>query len=255
MKNAVRLALLCMAATAAPVFAQDASPRCGSANFDQGRNAFTIRNPAADAVNQQCFLTVYPSGARPSEAWQDPVSFLVEGSYVIELSGGGGGGGGGSGSGNGGGGAGAAPARTVQYLAPGLYKLTIGTGGEGGSANGGWTWAGNPTAMTNAYSGQLIAGFQGADVWRQLNQAPGNGRGGVAMAGGTNGRDGSSNFGGDGGASVGSGGSGESVSNNAPAGIGNLGGGGGGGRGGLNADAGGQGGDGFVRLSLSLQQF
>lgn len=76
-------------------------------------------------------------------------SGFVEGSYVVELVGGGGGGGSELGGGGGGGG-GAVPSRTVQYLSPGVYKLTIGTGGQGGSANGGTTEAGNPTSLTNA---------------------------------------------------------------------------------------------------------
>lgn len=65
MKNAVRLALLCMAATAVPAMAQNASPMCGTTNLDQSRNVFTIMNPAAGAVNQQCYV-VYPTGAMPT---------------------------------------------------------------------------------------------------------------------------------------------------------------------------------------------
>ena len=279
MRNEIRLALLCLAAASAPAFAQNASPQCGSANFDQTLNAFTIMNPAADAVNQQCFLTVYPSGGAPYQSREHPAFYPVEGTYVIELSGGGGGGGGGASKdqGGGGGGAGAAPSRTVQYLSPGVYKLTIGTGGEGGSANGGRTEAGNPTSLTNATTGQLIAGFQGADVWAQRTQAAGSGRGGVAAAGGSSGgRGGDSggseqaaqsggasqtpgysgmpgqagcesgrivqkdagrvvqaNAGGGGGASVGTGGTGESARRHAV------------------AEAGGRGGHGFIRLTMS----
>lgn len=256
MKNEIRLALLFMAATAVPSFAQDNSPQCGSTNFDQSRNLFTNMNPAADAVNQQCFITVYPNGAMPSQAEQYPASYLVAGSYIVELSGGGGGGGGGAakqddkvGGGGGGGGASAGPSRTVQNLAPGVYKLTIGTGGDGGNANGGRTEDGNPTSLTNAYSGQLIAGFQGADVWRQGSRAAGSGRGGVAKAGGSSGQSGdmsqvqtagyvgmAEQSGGSGGASAGSSG---------------LGAGGSGGSGGPNtANAGGRGGDGFIKLAL-----
>jgi OOP family OmpA-OmpF porin len=189
MKREIRLALLCLAAASVPAFAQNAAPQCGSANFDQTRNAFTIVNPAADAVNQQCFLTVYPRGTVPDQSQQYPALYPIEGTYVIELSGGGGGGGGGAAKdqGGGGGGAGAAPSRTVQYLSPGVYKLTIGTGGDGGSANGGRTEAGNPTSLTNANTGQLIAGFQGADVWTQKSRAASDGSGGVAAAGGSSG--------------------------------------------------------------------
>jgi outer membrane protein OmpA-like peptidoglycan-associated protein len=130
--------------------------------------------------------------------------YPVEGTYVIELSGGGGGGGGGGAGtskdqgGGGGGGAGAAPSRTVQYLSPGVYKLTIGTGGEGGSAGGGRTEAGNPTSLTKADTGQLIAGFAGADVWAQRTQTAGSGRGGVAAAGGSSGGSGGNSGGGSG---------------------------------------------------------
>src|SRR6185503_21389389 len=99
------LALLTCATTS--VFAQDA-PQCGPANFDQGRDIFTVVNPASGAVNQQCFLTVQPSGA---------AGRYTEGNYEILLSGGGGGGGGvatgddRSSAGGGQGGAGAVPAR------------------------------------------------------------------------------------------------------------------------------------------------
>lgn len=293
MKNEIRLALLCLAATAVPAFAQNASPQCGSANFDQTRNAFTIMNPAAGAVNQQCFLTVFPRGAVPDQARQYPASYLVEGSYIVELSGGGGGGGGGASKdqGGGGGGAGAAPSRTVQYLSPGVYKLTIGTGGQSGSANGGRVGAGNPSSLINVNTGQLIAGFPGADSWSQrIQQDTGDGRGGAAKAGGSSGGNGGdsglrseeaaqsggmsqtagyagrpgqsgiesgrsaqANAGGGGGASVRSGGAGQSANiNAAAAGIGDMGSGGGGGSGGVNAaDPGGQGGHGFIRLTMS----
>ncbi|MBS1217991.1 MAG: rane protein [Proteobacteria bacterium] len=189
MKNEIRLALLCMAAASVPAFAQSGSPMCGTTNFDQTQSAFTIVNPAAGAVNQQCFIVVHPGGAVPAEARQYPGSYLAEGKYMIELVGGGGGGGGGGShmQGGGGGGAGAAPSRTTQYLAPGVYKLTIGTGGEGGSTYGGSTGAGNPSSLTNVYTGQHIAGFAGADVWIPKTQAAGSGTGGVAATGGSSG--------------------------------------------------------------------
>lgn len=292
MKNEIRLALLGLAAAASvPAFAQNLSPQCGEANFDQTRNAFTIKSPIGEIVNQQCYLTVHSSANVPDQARQYPAFFPVEGTYVIELSGGGGGGGGGAGKddGGGGGGAGAAPTRTVKYLSPGVYKLTIGSGGSGGSADGGRTAAGNPTSLTNAHTGQLIAGFQGADVWTQRFQGADGGKGGVGKPGGSTGGSGGdsgarseesaqsgsasatsgysgtagaagrdtgrglqSNAGGGGGAGVGSGGAGESINKNAVAGSGDLGGGGGGGSGGKNtADAGGRGGHGFIRLTMS----
>lgn len=238
MKNEIRLALLCLAVTAAPAFAQNALPQCGSANFDQSRNMFTVISPAAGAVNQQCLVTVYPSGSVPDQSRQYPAPYLVEGNYIVELSGGGGGGGGGASrdqrggsGGSGGGGASAAPSRTVQFLSPGVYKLTIGTGGEGGRPDGGRTEDGNPTSLTNANTGQLVAGFPGADVWRQGYQAAGSGRGGQATAGGTTGAMGSA--GGEGGASAygSSGGTGGSSNRDSA------------------AQAGGDGGHGFIRLA------
>lgn len=196
MKNEIRLALLCLATVSVPAFAQNALPRCGSANFDQTQGAFTIRNAPANMVNQQCLITVYPAGAMPAEARLDPQSYFAEGTYAIDLIGGGGGGGGGGAAGSersggtGGGGASAAPSHTVQYLAPGVYKLTIGTGGEGGAARGGRTESGNPTNLTNATTGQLIAGFPGADTWTQQSRAAATGAGGVAAAGGASGESG-----------------------------------------------------------------
>lgn len=91
MKND-RLALLLLACTAAPAFAQGALPQCESANYDKVRDIFTVISPAPDAVNQQCLLTIHPAQASASSA-QYPAPFLAEGSYAIELSGGGGGGG------------------------------------------------------------------------------------------------------------------------------------------------------------------
>jgi OOP family OmpA-OmpF porin len=185
MKNAVRLALLSLAIGAVPALAQ--SPQCGSTNFDQSRGLFTIMNAAPETINQQCFVTVYPAGSMPAQSGQSPMSYLAEGTYTIELSGGGGGGGGGASrdQGGGGGGAGAAPSRTTQYLAPGVYKLTIGTGGRGGRGDGGATESGAPTSLTSVTTGQVIAGFPGADTWQRRTVAASDGRGGVAAAGGS----------------------------------------------------------------------
>jgi hypothetical protein len=227
MKNQIRLALLCLTAVSVSAFAQDNLPRCGSSNFDRAQNAFTIVNAPASAVNQQCLITVYPAGAMPAQAQQDPASYFAEGTYVIDLIGGGGGGGGGGAAvegksgGAGGGGASAVPARTVQYLAPGDYKLTIGTGGEGGAARGGRTESGNPTSLTNAGTGQLVAGFPGAGTWTQQSKPAGSGAGGIAAAGGTSGTSGA----------PGGGSSGERVAS--------------------AAQAGGAGGPGLIRLTMS----
>jgi len=165
------------------VFAQDAL-QCESANMDQGRNIFTVVNPASGAVNQQCFLTVQPSGS---------AGRYTEGNYEIVLSGGGGGGGGGAASddrssGNGGqGGADAVPARTNTYLKPGVYRLTMGTGGlaggaSGSSGSGGNAGNGNPTGMMEVSTGQSIAGFPRAEQWagRSDSYQVATGRGGVA---------------------------------------------------------------------------
>src|ERR1051325_1238000 len=120
MKNEIRLALLCLAASAAvPALAQGISqPRCGASNFDKALGVYTVRKPAVDAVNQQCFVTVYATGAKPSAAAKSPQSYFVEGNYALEVSGGGGGGGGGGSGNKGGGGAGggAVAMKTVQYL-------------------------------------------------------------------------------------------------------------------------------------------
>jgi len=280
-----RLALLLLACTAAPAFAQGALPQCESANYDKARGIFTVISPAPDAVNQQCLLTIHPAQASASSAqYQTP--FLVEGSYVIELSGGGGGGGSGAmrDGGGGGGGAGAAPLRTAQYLSAGVYKLTIGVGALGGQAG-----AGGPTSLTNYNTGQLIAGFPGADVWTPRTQTAVAGQGGAAKSGGSrggsggdsgpgseemaqaggasqtagfsgtagqagteSGRNAQADAGGGGGAGAGSGGAGGSaIVGSSAAGAGDLGGGGGGGRGGLStAGTGARGGDGFIKLAL-----
>ena len=173
------MALLTCATTS--VFAQG-SPECESTNLDQGRNIFTVVNPASGAVNQQCFLTVQPAGA---------AGRYTEGNYEIVLSGGGGGGGGAAGndrsSGNGGqGGADAVPARTNTYLKPGVYRLTMGTGGMGGGSSGsqgsgGNAGNGNPTGIVEAYTGETIAGYPRADQWaRSDSYQVATGRGGVA---------------------------------------------------------------------------
>lgn len=195
MKNEIYLAIVCLAAASTSGFAQNATPPCSAANFDATRRVFTIVNPAPDAVNQQCLLTVYPKSAAHAQASKYPAFYPTEGRYVVELSGGGGGGGGGASKdqGGGGGGAGAAPSRTVQYLSPGIYKLTIGTGGDGGGANGGRTESGNPTSLTNNKTGQLVAGFAGADTWQQRIGVARDGRGGVGLPGGSTGGSGGDN--------------------------------------------------------------
>jgi hypothetical protein len=189
MKHEIRLALLCMAATAAPAIAQNPIPQCGYSNFDQGRNVYTVMSPADGAVNQECTISVHAPGAMPEAARQNPSAYLEEGNYVITLSGGGGGGGGGSnrGEGGGGGGAGAAVARTSQHLSPGTYKMNIGAGGSGGAVNGGRTGSGSPTSLTNISTGQVIAGYSGPEGANLQSRTTEQGVGGVGKAGGANG--------------------------------------------------------------------
>lgn len=167
MKSEIRMALLVLASTSAPAFAQD-MPQC-AALFDSANNYFSAQNAPADTLNRQCFLTVMPKDGPSSLAGFPnlatyPSPQLMEGRYEILLSGGGGGGGAGGFLSSGGGGAGAVPSKTSQYLAPGIYKLTIGTSGKGGS-NGGPGSEGNPTSITKAYTNELVAGFADADRW------------------------------------------------------------------------------------------
>lgn len=173
MKNEIRMALLVLASASAPAFAQDGTPQCAMTNFDGAKNYFTVVNPAGDALNQQCFLTVLPKDGPESDPnfprlAHYPSPQLMEGTYEVTLTGGGGGGGGGALLESAGGGSGAVPLKVTRYLSPGIYRLTIGTGGQGGRAgvlvgeNGG---DGNPTSMSNAYTSETIAGFHGAEVW------------------------------------------------------------------------------------------
>ena len=185
MKNEIRLALLCLAAASVPALAQNTTDsRCGTTNYDSSRNIYTITNPTLGTATQQCFITVVPkqswSGGMPNLS----TSQLVEGNYEITLSGAGGGGGGGGGGerehdrneagSGGGGGYSATPSTTVSYLSPGVYRLTIGAGGQGGMAGpngervartGGRGADGAPTGLSNANTGQTIAGFTRAESW------------------------------------------------------------------------------------------
>jgi hypothetical protein len=159
--------LACAAATAA--FAQNTTDsRCGMTNFDGARNMFTLVRPTPGTPNQQCFITVVSKQSWGGGAPDLTSSQLVEGNYEITLSGGGGGGGAGANRiGGGDGGSGAIPVTTVRYLQPGVYRLTIGAGGAGG-ANGGNGADGGPTSLSNATSGELIAGFSGAESWNGM---------------------------------------------------------------------------------------
>jgi len=269
MKAEIRMALLALAATSAPAFAQDV-PECATI-FNSAQDMFTSKGAPAGAVNSQCFLTVMPKDGPTSlpgfpQLARYPSPQLMEGTYEILLSGGGGGGGSGGLFASGGGGAGAVPSKTTQYLTPGVYKLTIGTSGLGGT-NGGSGGNGNPTSVTKAYTNELVAGYGSADMSSGGGSAGGaadghgavgvgqqssGGAGGVqpdkqgrgeipSQSGGTMsiagiptgqpGVGGRNDGGGGGGAGFGDGGSGNA-----------------GDRGG-NARTGNEGGDGFVRLS------
>jgi len=189
MKREIRIALAMLATATGPVLAQENFPQCGWGNFDSARSVYTVMNPVPGAANQQCVITVYPAGSMPQQASLYPSAHLAEGTYVIELSGGGGGGGGGAAkdAGGGGGGAGAAPVRSVRYLAPGVYKMTLGTGGLGGAASGGPAGYGNPTSLSNVATGQIVAGFAGADLAMQTTTGSGGGGGGIGAGRGSDG--------------------------------------------------------------------
>ncbi len=167
MKNVKLTAMFLACAAAIPAFAQNTTDsRCGVTNYDGRRSVFTIVSPAPEMPNQQCFITVVPKQSWPGGAPDLSSSQIVEGNYEITLSGGGGGGGGGTERiGGGGGGAGAVPDTSIRYLQPGVYRLTIGAGGRGGAPNGGNGGDGAPTALSEAYTGQTVAGFAGAETW------------------------------------------------------------------------------------------
>lgn len=168
-----KLALMSLACSAAiPAFAQNTTDaQCGTTNFDRSRGAYTIVNPTLDTPNQQCFITVVPKASWPGGAPDLASSQLVEGNYAVELSGGGGGSGGSAiRTGLGFDGADAVPFKSTRYLAPGVYRLTMGAGGKGGQPClteelGGRGADGAPTALSQAHTGQTIAGFPRAEYW------------------------------------------------------------------------------------------
>lgn len=183
MKMQKKLTVMLLACAAAiPAFAQNTSDSyCGATNYDARGDMYTIVNPMG-TLNQQCFVTVVPKQSWTGGTPNLTSSQLVEGNYEITLSGGGGGGGGGAGSsaesgrpGAGGhGGYSAVPVTTVRYLTPGVYRLTIGAGGQGGVAGssgqtvatgGGHGADGAPTSLSNAYSGETVAGFHRAETF------------------------------------------------------------------------------------------
>ena len=172
MKTA-KFSLMFLACTAAlPAVAQNTmDARCGTTNFDRARDVYTIVNPGSGTANQQCFITVVPKAAWPGGAPSLASSELVEGNYDVVLSGGGGGAGGSAiRTGLGFDGADAVPFKGTRYLPPGVYRLTFGYGGQGGrpcvtEERGGRGADGAPTGLSEAYSGQTIAGYPRAESW------------------------------------------------------------------------------------------
>ncbi len=167
MKTAKLTVMFLACAAAIPAFAQNTTDsRCGMTNYDSGRNMFTIVDPSLGTANQQCFITVVPKQSWPGGAPDLSSSEIFEGNYEVTLSGAGGGGGGGvERVGGGGGGAGAVPDTSIRYLKPGVYRLTIGAGGQGGAPNGVNGGDGAPTSLSEAYSGETVAGFSRAEYW------------------------------------------------------------------------------------------
>ncbi len=195
MKTAKYTLMFLACAAAIPAFAQNTTDsNCGMTNFDRNGNRYTVVNSNSGTANQQCFITVVPKASWGGGAPDLASSQLVEGNYEVALSGGGGGGGGGSGHDNeratGQNGDGAVPLGTVRYLKPGVYRLTIGSGGQGGApgASNGQNGAdGAPTSLSNANSGETVAGFPRAEYWNggypQNSQARGGERGGGGAGG------------------------------------------------------------------------
>lgn len=160
-------------------------PSCFASNYSEQYKLFTVVNPTAKAVNQQCLLTVLPRGNNSAGP------HLVAGNYLVSVSNGGGGGAGGtmqSGSklpgvnnsgGGGGGGAGAAETKASINLTEGTYRLTIGVGGPGGMAcsgppdyfPGGPGWGGSPTNIVRIATGEVILGAAGAETYARQSRS------------------------------------------------------------------------------------
>ncbi len=151
-------------------------PECFAANYDAGRELFTLMDAGPDAANQQCLLTVWPDSGPASPAR------LTAGTYTASIADGGGGGAGGTAQGfagegdkggGGGGGAGARETLATVELPAGVYKLTLGAGGPGGSAcmpapfafSGGPGWLGSPSNIVRVATGEVVLGMPGADKY------------------------------------------------------------------------------------------
>jgi hypothetical protein len=191
MKTA-RMTLMCLAVAAAmPAFAQNTTDsRCGATNYDRSRDMYTIVRPNSNALNQQCFITVVPKSQWQGGSNDPSSSQFIEGNYQITLSGAAGGGGAG---GTGGAGSGAQDSNTStvsRYLTPGVYRVTLGGGGMGGTAakgNAVGSVEGAPTSLSNARTGETIAGYPGAENWSGGNapRTGGSAAGGAATSGTT----------------------------------------------------------------------
>jgi hypothetical protein len=173
MKTARFKLMFLACAAAVPALAQNTTDsQCGMTNFDRERNFYTIVTRAPATLTEQCFITVVPRDSWSGGAPDLARSRFVEGNYDVVLSGAGGGGGGGVAREDGSGydGADAIPDRRTVYLAPGVYRVTIGAGGHGGSPSltadqAGRGADGGPTSLSDAHSGRTVAGYPGAEAW------------------------------------------------------------------------------------------
>lgn len=170
-------------------------PNCFDNNYDAQRRLFTMKDAPANAANQQCLLTVRPSGSASSALR------LVAGSYMVHVANSGDSGAGGTiqgrsgGGGGGGGGAGSVETLIPVVLTEGSYKLTIGAGGPGGSActaaarslGGGPGWLGSPSNIVRVATGELVAGTAGAESFVRPTRSQNDrlGQGGMDGQGGS----------------------------------------------------------------------
>jgi hypothetical protein len=163
-------------------------PHCGATNY-AGGNVYTIIR-STPTPNQQCLVEVRSKKTAKGAPPDFLTSQFVEGNYDVALAGGGGGGGGGGEEGCavcvGQPGQDAIVSTSSVYLAPGIYKLTIGAGGLGGAGVSGGS--GSPTNIATA-AGITVAGFPGAEAFStSLAGARGEGTKGAGGIGGENGK-------------------------------------------------------------------
>jgi hypothetical protein len=198
MKTA-RLSLMMLACAAAmPALAQNTGSYCGNSNYDRSNDQYTIVRPDVSMPNQQCFITVVPKGSWGGGTNDMGASQFIEGNYQITLSGAGGGGGAGGRRTDGSGGLDATVTTVSRYLAPGTYRVTLGNGGMGGTPSGQGSLEGAPSSLSNANTGETVAGFPGAERW--TSNSPPQARVTGSTAGGSS-PSGTTGAGGDGGGS------------------------------------------------------